>query len=128
MICAPQLVCRRGLTVHTSSWQGDGAEVRSAQEVLQAVPALRLLDNHAAVLDDVAQHMQQKPKLPPVQDPQLPDLQSVAADVVAILHLVSEVREGRRGGLCLGTAEVCFELHIWSLCLLVMVGAQIGHC
>ena len=67
--------------------------------MLHAVPALRLLENHEAVLDSMAQRMQRGPELPPVQDPQLPGLGAVAADVVYILHLVFEVREGEgRGG------------------------------
>ena len=61
--------------------------------MLQAVPALRLLENHAGVLDKVAQCMQRRPAPPPVQVPWVSELQLVAADVVCILHLVFEVRE-----------------------------------
>lgn len=62
------------------------------------MPALRLLENHEAVLDSMAQRMRRGPELPPVQDPQLPGLGAVAVDVVYILHLVFEVREGEETG------------------------------
>ena len=78
--------------------QSDGAEGSSAQEaLLQSVPALRLLENHAAVLENVVQYTSRRPELPPVEDPQLPDLRPAAADVICILHLVSEVRGGGGG-------------------------------
>ena len=57
------------------------------------MPALRLLENHAGVLDKVAQCMQRRLEPPPVQVPWVSELQLVAADVVCILHLVFEVRE-----------------------------------
>ena len=62
------------------------------------MPALRLLENHAGVLDKVAQCMQRRPEPSPVQVPWVSELQLVAADVVCILHLVFEVREEGEDG------------------------------